>query len=80
MRTEEILILLQSNGITIRKGACGPVCAFCHSDEDTYLAEAETKTPDGKPIDPKDPEAVEHYWCNNCAGLMVIETGEWKRM
>ena len=65
--------------IQIRIGACGPVCAFCHSDEYTYLAEAETKTPDGKPIDPKDPEAVEHYWCD-CGGLMVIETGEWKRV
>ena len=77
MRTEEIQILLQSNGITIREGACGPVCAFCHSDEDTYLAEAETEGPSGEILSKDDPETVSHYWCNGCASLMVIATGEW---
>ena len=68
-----------SNESEIRDGACGPVCAFCNSDEDTYYAEAETTTPNGEPIDPKSPEAIPHYWCGGCASLMIISTGKWIR-
>jgi len=66
--------------IRINENACGPVCPNCKSDEYTYLCDAETKTPNGEPIDPNSPEAEDHYWCNGCGWLMVMSTGEWMQL
>ncbi len=63
--------------IQIREGACGPVCPYCDTDEHTMYAEATTEGPSGEILSEDDPETVPHYWCNGCAGLMVIATGVW---